>query len=80
MPDSAMAARGVYKPRRPQVSPLFRLLSDHLQRLQTVYDARFAREDGAWRPVVAQVADKFLACGVLDHGFARIRCTDCTHE
>ncbi|MFN8883900.1 transposase zinc-binding domain-containing protein [Gemmatimonas sp.] len=54
-------------------------MSDHLQRLQTVYDERFAREYGPWRPVVAQVADKFLACGVLDHGFARIRCEACTH-
>lgn len=45
-----------------------------------MYDERFAREYGPWRPVVAQVADKFLACGVLDHGFARIRCDACTHE
>ncbi len=41
---AAAAALGVYKPRRPQASPLFRLVSDHVQRLQTVYDARFARE------------------------------------
>ena len=80
MPDAVPAARGVYKPRRPQASPLFRLVSDHLHRLQTVYDDRVAREYGPWRPVVAQVADKFLACGVLDHGFARIRCDDCAHE
>ena len=80
MPDAASVARGVYKHRRPQASPLFRLVSDHLHRLQTVYDERFAREYGPWRPVVAQVADKFLACGVLDHGFARIRCDDCAHE
>ena len=80
MPDVASAARGVYQPRRPQASPLFRLVSDHLQRLQTVYDERFAREYGPWRPVVAQVADKFLACGVLVLGFARIRCDDRTHE
>ena len=80
MPDAAPTARGVYKPRRPQASPLFRLVSDHLHRLQTAYDDRFAREYGPWRPVVAQVADKFLARGVLDHGFARIRCDDCAHE
>jgi hypothetical protein len=30
------------------------------------------RDDGPWRPVVAQVAEKFLACGVLEHGFARM--------
>ena len=80
MPDAAPAARGVYQPRRPQTSPLFRLVSDHLHRLQTVYDDRFAREYGPWRSVVAHVAEKFLACGLLDHGFARIRCDDCAHE
>jgi len=80
MPDAAPAARGVYKPRRPQASPLFRLVSDHLHRLQTVYDDRFVRENGRQRPVVTQVAGKFLACGVLEHGFARIRCDDCAHE
>ena len=35
MPDAAPAAFGVYKPRRPQALPLFRLVSDHLHRLQT---------------------------------------------
>ncbi len=80
MPDSAPAARGVYEPRRPQASPLFRFMSDHLHRLQTVYDERFTRAYGPWRPVVARVAEKFLACGVLEHGFARIRCDACAHE
>ena len=42
--------------------------------------ASTARGARSWRPVVAQVADKFLACGVLEHGFARIRCNDCAHE
>ncbi|MFN9455292.1 MAG: transposase zinc-binding domain-containing protein [Gemmatimonadota bacterium] len=80
MPDAVPAVRGVHKPRRPQASPLLRLVSDHLQRLQTVNDDCLAREYGPWRPVVTQVADKFLACGVLDHGFARIRCEACTPE
>ena len=43
-------------------------MQDHVERLQTVYDERFAREYGPWRSVVAQVADKFLACGILEHG------------
>jgi len=46
MPDAAPVARGVYKPRRPQASPLFRLVSDHPHRLQTVCDTRFAHECG----------------------------------
>ncbi len=72
--------QGVYKPRRPQALPLFRLVSDHLHRLQRVYGARFARAYGPRRRVVAQTAGKFLACRVLEHGFARIRCDDGTHE
>jgi len=40
------------------------LVSDHLHRLQASYDDRFAREYGPWCPIVAQVAAKFLACGV----------------
>lgn len=80
MADAAPAALGVYKPRRPRAWPLFRLVSDHMQQLQTVYDERFAREYGLWRPVVAQVTNKFLAWGILEHGFARIRCDDCAHE
>ena len=80
MAHAAPVAHGVYKPRRPQASPLFRLVQDHLHRLQTVYDERFAHEYGPWRPVVGQVADKFLACGILEHGFARIRCDACAHE
>ncbi|MFL5495955.1 MAG: hypothetical protein ACJ8DC_16340 [Gemmatimonadales bacterium] len=55
-------------------------MSDHLHRLRRVYDDRFARECGPWRPVVAQVADKLLACGVLEHDFARIRRDACAHE
>lgn len=70
MPDAAPAGHGVYEPRRPQASPLYRLASDHLHRLQTVCDGRFAREYGPWRPLVGQVAAKFLACGVLEHGTA----------
>ena len=41
---------------------------------------RFARDYGPWRPVVGEVTDKFLACGILEHGFARIRCDACAHE
>lgn len=76
----ACAAPGVYKQRRPQASPLFRLVSDHFRAFHHAYEERFAEAYGDWRPVVREVADKFLECGVLDHGFARVRCDACTHE
>jgi len=78
-PDGAGPV-GIYKPRRPQASPLLRLVADQFRTLQLVYDERFAPTYGAWRAVVPEVADKFLACGVLEHGFARVRCDACAHE
>ena len=42
--DAAPVALGVHKPRPPQSSPLFRLVSEHLHRLQKAYVDRFARE------------------------------------
>ncbi len=71
---------GVYKPRRPQASPLYRLIEDHFQEFTVVYDERFTRRWGYWRPVVAQVVERYSACGILKHGFARVRCGSCKHE
>ena len=67
MPDATSAVRDVYKPRRPQASPLFRLVSDRLHRLQTVYDDRFAREYGSWRPVVAFITQASVNDQILAH-------------
>ena len=75
-PDSA----GTYRPRRPQASPLYRLIEEHFPEFTTVYDERFARRWGYWRPVVGEVVEKFHACGILKHGFARVRCGSCKHE
>jgi len=82
--DTAVPRRGarvgLYRPRRPQASPLYRLLADHFQTFATVYDERFAHRWGPWRRVVPDVVEKFLACGILEHGFARVRCGGCRHE
>ena len=71
---------GIYRPRRPRASPLYRLLDDHFHTFATVYDERFAPRWGPWRRVVPDVVEKFLACGILEHGFARVRCDGCRHE
>ena len=79
-PRRTATPSGVYKPRRPQASPLYRLFEDHFEEFSTVYDERFTRRWGYWRSVVGDVVDKFLACGILKHGFARVRCGSCKHE
>ncbi len=79
-PTDASGRVGVYEPRRPRGSPLYRLLEDHFAEFSTVYDDRFARQYGYWRPVIAEVVEKYLACGILKHGFARVRCGACKHQ
>ena len=79
-PRRTTAPSGVYRPRRPQASPLYRLIEDNFDEFCTVYDERFARRWGYWRKVVGEVVEKFQACGILKHGFARVRCGSCKHE
>jgi len=70
----------LYRPRDPQASDLWRLLDQHFDAFQQVYDERFAARYGFWRPVVERSVTAFLKCGDLHEGFARVRCPDCHHE
>jgi len=72
-------ARASYRPRRLQ-TPLYLLLRNHFAEFQQVYDDRFAPRYGFWRPVVEKVVERFLACGDLRQGFARVRCGDCGED
>ena len=55
--------QGVYRPRNAQASPLYRLVEDHFDKLERVWDGRYEREYGFWRPVVRHVVEQFLDCG-----------------
>ncbi len=55
---------GLYRPRRPRTSPLYRLLEDHFAEFTTVYDERFAHRYGYWRPVIAEVVESRLRWGL----------------
>lgn len=48
--------------------------------LEQVYGERFATQDGFFRPYVKQVIYRFLDCGIIHNGFARVKCEDCGHE
>ena len=67
----------VYRPRRPRESPLFRLVSQHIDRFLRVYPERFAKRHGPLRPVVERVLREFLTCGLPEHGFGRLWCPTC---
>ena len=67
----------IYRPRKPKESPLFRLVSEHIEEFLHVYPERFAKEHGPLRPVVERVLRGFIECGDVARGFARAWCSSC---
>lgn len=74
-PDPAAA----YQPRRYD-TPLYRLVLDHWEKFVSVYDDAFATRYDELRPVVEETYRKYLDCGILAHGFLRVRCSRCRYE
>ena len=70
----------VYRPRRPKASPLWQCLYDHFDAFLDAYNERYQPRLGFLRPIIPEVVNKFLDCGDLERGFARIRCDHCHHE
>ena len=70
----------VYRPRRPKASPLWQCLQEHFDRFLDAYEERYQPRYGFLRPIIPEVVNKFLDCGDLERGFARVRCDDCKHE
>jgi hypothetical protein len=69
----------VYRRRRPTTTPLYPIVQHHLE----TFLARAADAD-PWGEGVADWVEEdfraYLRCGILAHGFARIRCDDCATE
>ncbi len=76
MPDTSH----VYKPHKPQESQYYRCIEDNFEKLEQVYDDRFPKKYGFLRPYVKQVIYRYLDCGILHNGFARVKCEDCNYE
>jgi len=67
-----------YQPRAAEHGVLYRVIDEHLE---TFLEAAAQHADGHRLPkFVEQEFRDFLTCGVLEHGFARLRCGDCAFE
>jgi|GEM_PF-3407927 len=71
---------GVYRPRHPERTVLYRVMFHHFERFVAEYEARFERVYGFFRPIVKEVVEKYLDFGNPRCGFARIRCPRCRTE
>ena len=52
----------------------------HFGEFEAAYPTRYQEQYGFYRPVIGRVVEKFLTCGDLTKGFARVRCDTCRHE
>ena len=69
-----------YRSRHPRNSPLYRIVYQYMDEFLGSYEDLFEQRYGSLRPVVRNVLERFMACGELKLGFARIRCEDCGEE
>ena len=69
-----------YRARKPKTSPLWQCLFKHFDAFLDVYEERYRSRYGYLRPIIPEVVKKFLDCGNLERGFARVRCDHCQHE
>ena len=75
-----MARPAIYRPRRPQESALYQSLEQYWEEFQQAYTPLYEKDYGPLRPVVEKTVERFLECGILRHGFARVRCGHCREE
>ena len=78
--ETAVRANDVYQSRNPRASDYFNCTEAHFEELEMLWDDRYERRYGFWRPYVMEVIYRYLDCGDLRCGFARVKCNDCNHE
>lgn len=69
-----------YRPRDHAASPFFKIVQERFDQFAQVYPQQYQERYGFWRPVIRSSIDKFIKCGDLKEGFARVRCPDCKEE
>ncbi len=66
-----------YERHRPEQTTLYRLVQQNAQ----TFFAQAEEATGASLPqFIKDEFDAFLECGILAHGFLRLRCADCGHD
>jgi hypothetical protein len=66
---------GIYRPRHPERTALYRALFYNFDRFLSEYEIRFEKELGYFRPIIQEVVERYLDCGNPRSGFAlMIRC------
>lgn len=65
-------AQGVYRLRNPRATELLGLVEDNFDELELVWDERYERQFSFWRAIIRHVVERYMDCGDLRCGFARL--------
>lgn len=68
---------GIYRPRHPERTVLYRVLFHHFERFVAEYEERFEKAYGYFRPIIKNVVEKYLDCGNPCCGFALMAAVCC---
>ncbi len=69
-----------YIPREPRKNYYYKCVEENFEVLEKVWDDRYQKTYGFWRPHTLDVIYDYLNCGDLHFGFARVKCEDCKKE
>jgi len=61
---------GIYRPRHPERTVLYRVLFHHFDRFLAEYQSRFEREYGYFRPIIKEVVERCVTPSALRSGGA----------
>jgi hypothetical protein len=64
---------GVYRPRHPERTVVYRLFEEHFERYVRECEDRHEAREGSLHKVVPTAVEAYLACGRLKGSFVRIR-------
>jgi hypothetical protein len=75
-----VCANNNYKQRNPKESQYYKCVETHYEELENIWEERYQYNYGYWRPQITDVIYKYLDCGDLNCGFARVKCNKCNNE
>ena len=74
--ESLAGPLGVYRRRQPEETVLYQSIQENYRSFLAVCE----EQDRVLPAFVRREFEKYLACGRLEEGFARIRCGDCGYD
>ncbi len=78
-PGAASRPRVGYARRTPESTPLYQIVRNHLPAMLVEARAHTAHGFGLPR-FIEREFERYLGCGILGRGFARVRCDECATE